>query len=158
VPEFDVAGRILPGWDIIANYAYIDARITKDNTFVENSRLDNVPYHQGSLWTQYFLQEGQLKGLGAGIGMYAQGQRNGIKLVQPTAFGQEPFNLAGFVRMDAALYYRKQGIFDRTNLLASVNIYNLLDQRYFAGAQDFREIVYPGMPLTVSGSLKFEFY
>ena len=77
---------------------------------------------------------------------------------QPTAFGQEPFNLAGFVRMDAALYYRKQGIFDRTNLLASVNIYNLLDQRYFAGAQDFREIVYPGMPFTVIGSLKFEFY
>lgn len=156
--EFDVAGRILPGWDVIANYAYIDARITKDNTFVENSRLDNVPYHQGSIWTQYFLQEGRLKGLGAGIGMYAQGQRNGIKLVQPTAFGQEPFNLAGFVRMDAAVYYRKQNIFNRTNLLASVNIYNLLDQRYFAGAQDFREIVYPGMPLTVIGSLKFEFY
>ena len=28
--EFNVAGRIFPGWDIIANYAYIDARVTKD--------------------------------------------------------------------------------------------------------------------------------
>ena len=73
--ELDVAGRIRPGWDIIANYAYIDARITQDNTFVVNSRLDNVPLNQGSLWTTYFLQEGELKGLGFGVGMYAQSRK-----------------------------------------------------------------------------------
>lgn len=69
--EFDVAGRILPGWDIIANYAYIDARVTKDEDFLIGSRLPNVPLHQGSIWTTYFVQEGQLQGLGAGLGMYA---------------------------------------------------------------------------------------
>ena len=67
------------------------------------------------------------------------------------------FELPGFVRMDAALYYRKQEIFGKTNLLAAVNFTNLLDQRYFTGTQDFRELVYPGAPLTVLASVKLEF-
>ena len=35
--------------------------------------------------------------------------------------------------MDAALYYRKQEVFNKTNLLAALNFTNLLDQRYFTG-------------------------
>ena len=128
-----MAGRILPGWDLIANYAYIDARVTEDNTFLVGSRLTNVPLHQGSLWTTYFLQDGPLKGLGAGLGMYAQGKRTGVFQCTDPANCQAPFDLPGFVRMDAAAYYRKQEIFPRTNLLAALNLTNVLDQRYFTG-------------------------
>ncbi len=156
--EFDIAGRLAPGWDIIANYAYIDARVTQDLLFLVGSRVPNSALHQGSLWTTYFFQEGVAKGFGAGIGMYAQGKRNGIFQCQDPANCQAPFEMAGFVRMDAALYYRKQEVFKKTNLLAAVNFTNLLDQRYFTGAQNFREIVYTGAPLTVIGSLKFEFF
>ena len=49
-------------------------------------------------------------------------------------------------------------MFNKTNLLAALNFTNLLDQRYFTGAQNFREIVYTGAPFTVIGSLKFEFH
>ena len=66
--------------------------------------------------------------------------------------------MKGFVRMDAALYYRKPNFSHGTNLLAAVNFTNLLDQRYMTGSQNFREIVYTGAPLTVIGSLKFEFF
>ena len=83
---------------------------------------------------------------------------NGIFQCQDPANCQTPFELPGFVRMDAALYYRKQEVFAKTNLLAAVNFTNLLDQRYFTGAQNFREIVYTGARLTVIGSLKFEFF
>ncbi|MDF0643713.1 MAG: TonB-dependent receptor [Nitrospira sp.] len=155
--EFDIAGRIMPGWDIIANYAYIDARVTQDNFFQTGSRLPNVPLSQGSLWTTYFFQEGLIKGFGAGIGMYAQGQRNGLLQCQNPADCQQQFQLPGFVRMDGALYYRKPEVFTRTNLLAAINFTNLLDQRYFVGAQNFREIIYTGAPLTVLGSIKLEF-
>jgi iron complex outermembrane receptor protein len=156
--EFDIAGKILPGWDIIANYAYIDARVTQDVLFQVGSRVPNSALHQGSLWTTYFFQEGVVKGFGAGIGMFAQGKRNGIFQCQDPANCQAPFELPGFVRLDAALYYRKQEAFKRTNLLAAINFTNLLDQRYFTGAQNFREIVYTGAPLTVIGSLKIEFF
>lgn len=156
--EFDIAGQILPGWDIIANYAYIDTRVTRDLLFAEGSRAPNSALHQGSVWTTYFFQEGVVKGFGAGIGMYAQGKRNGIFQCQDPANCQAPFEMAGYVRMDAALYYRKQEIFNKTNLLAAINFTNVLDHRYFSGAQNFREIVYTGAPFTAIGSLKFEFH
>jgi iron complex outermembrane recepter protein len=155
--EFDVAGRILPGWEIIANYAYIDARVDKDLLFLEGSRVSNSALHQGSVWTTYFFQEGVVKGFGAGIGMVAQGRRNGVFQCQDPANCAAPFELAGFGRMDGALYYRKQDIFERTNLLAALNFTNLLDHRYFTGTQNFREIVYTGAPFTVIGSVKLEF-
>lgn len=159
--EVDVAGQILPGLEIIGSYAYIDARITEDNTFIEGSRLPNVPKHQASLWTTYTVREGALKGLGVSAGFLAFGQRNGIFLCQDPegSFCQQPFNLPGYVRVDAAVYYRNQAYIlnKRTNFIASVNLRNLLDERYFTGAQNFREIIYTGAPLTVVGSLKFEY-
>ncbi len=156
--EFDVAGTILPGWEIIANYAYTDTRVRKDVMFRKGSRVSNVPLHQGSIWTTYFFQEGVVKGFGVGIGMYAQGERNGVFECEDPANCQAPFEMKGYVRMDGALYYRKPNFFEGTNLLAAVNFTNLLDQRYFTGSQNFREIVYTGAPLTVIGSLKFEFF
>lgn len=159
--EVDAVGRLLPGLEIIGSYAYIDARITEDNTFVEGSRLINVPKHQASLWTTYTINDGTLKGLGASAGFRVFGQRNGLLHCQDpvVSFCQEPFNLPGYVTMDAAVYYRNQAVIlnKKTNLIASVNIRNLLDERYFAGSGGFREIVYTGPPITVIGSLKFEY-
>lgn len=156
--EFDLNGEIGPGWNVIATYAYTDAKVTEDNTFAIGSRLANVPLHQGSLWTTYFLPEGLGKGFGAGVGLYAQGRRQGIIACQNPADCGAPFEMAGFVRLDAALYYRKPQVFEKTNLLAAVNFSNLLDQRYFAGSQFSGLALYPGAPLTVIGSLKLEFY
>lgn len=61
--------------------------------------------------------------------------------------------------MDAAVYYRNQVnvLNKKTNFIASVNVRNLLDERYFIGAQNFREIIYTGAPITVIGSLKLEY-
>lgn len=159
--EVDVAGQLYPGLEVIASYAYVDARITEDNTFIEGSRLPNVAKHQASLWTTYTFGDGVLKGFGVSAGFLAFGQRNGILLCQDPvgSFCQQPFNLPGYVRMDAAVHYRNQAsLFNKkTNLTATVNIRNLLDERYFTGAQNFREIIYTGAPLTVIGSLKLEY-
>ena len=88
--EFDIAGKILPGWDIIANYAYIDARVTESVLFQENSRVPNSALHQGSLWTTYFFQEGVVNVLGPKFGIYPQGKRNGIFQRQDPANCQAP--------------------------------------------------------------------
>lgn len=73
--EFDVAGEILPGWNLIASYTYIDAEITEDNSGNEGNRPKNVPLHSGSFWTTYEIQQGDLQGLGFGAGIFVVGDR-----------------------------------------------------------------------------------
>jgi iron complex outermembrane receptor protein len=76
--ELDLTGEILPGWNIFASYAYIDAEITEDR-IVENlgNRLAGVPEHSASLWTSYEIQQGSLKGLGFGAEFNFVGERQG---------------------------------------------------------------------------------
>lgn len=149
--EFDVTAQLTPGWRVIATYAYTDARITADTTVSIGNRLPLVARHTGSFWTTYDLQNGPLKGFGAGIGFFAVGGRAGDLA--------NSFGLPGYVRTDAALYYRKPEIFTRTNLLAQLNVQNLLDQEYFySGGQGRGSAAFPGAPTTVLGSVKLEFY
>jgi iron complex outermembrane recepter protein len=140
--EIDLAGEILPGWNIIAGYAYTDAQITDDRRFKVGNRLINTPQHSFSIWTTYELQKGSLKGLGAGIGLYAQGKRPGDL--------DNTFNLPSYWRTDAALFYRR----DRLRL--GVNVQNLFGINYFEGSRDINRVI-PGAPLTVSGSISWEF-
>ncbi|MEM9121105.1 MAG: TonB-dependent siderophore receptor [Cyanobacteria bacterium P01_F01_bin.56] len=140
--EFDIAGELLPGWNIIANYAYTDARISEDNEFPEGRRLLNVPEHAASLWTSYEIQDGDLAGLGFGVGVYFQGDRNGDI--------RTPFIIPSYTRTDAVLFYRRE------QFRAQLNFQNLFDVRYFEGARDqFR--VTPGAPFTIFGTVGWEF-
>ncbi|MEM6717342.1 MAG: TonB-dependent receptor, partial [Cyanobacteria bacterium P01_C01_bin.147] len=140
--EFDIAGELLPGWNIIANYAYTDARISEDNEFPEGRRLLNVPEHAASLWTSYEIQDGDLAGLGFGVGVYFQGDRNGDI--------RTPFIIPSYTRTDAVLFYRRE------QFRAQLNFQNLFDVRYFEGARDqFR--VTPGAPFIIFGTVGWEF-
>ncbi|MEH2245234.1 TonB-dependent receptor domain-containing protein [Nostoc sp.] len=48
--ELDVAGEILPGWKIIANYAYIDPEITEDTrSQYKGNEPSNVARNSASL-------------------------------------------------------------------------------------------------------------
>ncbi|MGC4098129.1 MAG: TonB-dependent receptor [Nitrospira sp.] len=149
--EVDVTAQLAPGWKVIATYAYTDARITADTTVPVGNRIPLVARNTGSFWTTYDLQTGPLKGLGAGIGLFAVGDRAGDLA--------NSFGLPGYVRTDGALYYRKPEIFTRTNLLAQLNVQNLLDQDYFySGGQGRGSAAFPGAPTTILGSIKLEFY
>lgn len=75
--ELDVSGEILPGWNILAGYAYTDAEITEDNTFEEGNGISNVPEHAFNMWTTYQIQQGDLEGLGFGLGLFFVGDRPG---------------------------------------------------------------------------------
>lgn len=149
--EFDLTAQLMPGWKVIATYAYTDARIAADTTVPVGNRLPLVARHTGSFWTTYDFQHGLLKGFGAGVGLFAVGERAGDL--------DNSFELPGYVRADAALYYRKPEIFPHTNLIAQLNIRNLLDQDYFySGGQGRASAAFPGAPLTFLGSLKLEFF
>lgn len=140
--ELDIAGEILPGWKIAAGYAYTEAEITADNTFAVGNRINNVPENAVSLWTTYEIQSGALKGLGAGLGLFYVGERQGDL--------DNSFQLPSYTRTDASLFYR------RDNFRIGLNIENLFDVRYFeTGESPLR--VYYGAPFTVRGTISWTF-
>lgn len=82
--ELDVAGEILPGWNIIATYSHLPfAKITKDHASVfdengdpvstnsgnEGNRLPFAAKHMGSLWNTYEFRNELLRGLKIGGGI-----------------------------------------------------------------------------------------
>jgi iron complex outermembrane recepter protein len=140
--ELDIAGEILPGWKIIATYAYTDAEITKDNQYQVGNLLNNVAPHSASIWTTYEIQRGSLQGLGFGLGLYYVGDRQGDLA--------NSFVLPSYFRTDAALYYK------RNYWKAAINIKNLFDEKYYE-TSTARTSIYPGAPLTVLGTISVEF-
>jgi iron complex outermembrane receptor protein len=140
--ELDVTGEVLPGWNVILSYAYTDAEVTEDNATPVGNQLDNVPFNQASLWTTYEIQEGDLQGLGFGLGLFYIGERQGDLA--------NSFELPDYLRTDAALYYR------RDNFNAAVNIRNLFDIDY--GSYSYgRNFIQRGSPFTIIGSIRWTF-
>ncbi|MEM9808866.1 MAG: TonB-dependent receptor, partial [Cyanobacteria bacterium P01_D01_bin.56] len=141
--ELDVAGEISPGWNIIANYAYIDARITEDNSGLEGNRRFNVPEHNVNLWTTYDIQDGPLEGLGFGLGVNYVGERFGDNA--------NSFMLDDYFLTNAAISYK------RDNWQAGLNIRNLFDINYIESTSGGRRNIYPGEDFTIVGSFSIEF-
>ena len=76
--ELDMTGQITDELSVIGNYAFTDARITKDFSGLQGNRLNNVPEHSGSLWLKYDIHHYEpLNGLSFGVGVFAAGQRQG---------------------------------------------------------------------------------
>ena len=140
--ELELSGQILPGWNIITSYAYTDAITSQDNIIPVGNRIDNIPEHAASLWTTYEIQNGNLSGLGFGLGLYYAGDR--------FADLENTSTLPGYVRADSAIYY------SRDNWRLGLNIRNLFNATYYETSQS-RNIIYPGAPLTVIGSFSVQF-
>jgi len=140
--EFDIAGEVLPGLNLIASYAYTDAEITRDNRGFEGNQPNNVPRHSGSLWATYQIQQGSLEGLGFGLGVFIVGDRKGDLA--------NTFELPGYTRTDASIFYRR----DRWQ--AQLNVRNLFGVNYFENASN-RNNVGPGAPFTILGTVSVSF-
>jgi len=139
--ELDIVGEILPGWKVIATYAYTHAYVSEDNSpELINDRLPGVPYHSASLWTTYELQQGNLQGLGLGLGLVYAGERAGSLPNQ--------IQIPSYVRTDASIFYQ------RNNWRAAVNFKNLFDTKYYESQTFF---IVPAAPLTVLGNISFDF-
>ncbi|PMB47697.1 TonB-dependent siderophore receptor [Fischerella thermalis CCMEE 5201] len=140
--ELDINGEILPGWNMIAGYAYTDARVTKDNTIPVGNRLFSAPEHSFNLWTTYRIQQGDLQGLGFGLGFYYVGDR--------AADLANTFEVPSYFRTDAAIFY------EREQLRAALNFRNLFNVDYYQ-ATGSGTLVDPGEPFTVQGTISWKF-
>ncbi|MDV3351213.1 TonB-dependent siderophore receptor [Leptothoe sp. LEGE 181152] len=142
--DLNLNGEILPGWNVTAAYNYLDAFISEDTTDIEGNRLANVPENQFSLWTTYEIEQGDLAGLGAGLGLFYVGERQGDT--------DNTFTLSDYLRTDAALFYK------RDNWRAQLNFENLFDIDYFTSTSfGSRLSANPGAPFGLSASFAITF-
>ena len=78
--DFDMTGNITPALTVSANYAYCDARITKD-TDPSNVGIKNfgTPDHIANLW----LKLNKLKGVSFALGYQYMGKRSAVLYYNP---------------------------------------------------------------------------
>jgi iron complex outermembrane receptor protein len=140
--ELSLTGEILPGWNVFASYAYNDARVTQDNSIPVGNRVLQTAPHAASLWTTYEIQQGNLQGLGFGLGLFYVGDRAG-----DTA---NSFEVPSYLTTDAAIFY------ERDRFRAALNFNNIFDINYFENA--FSQLrVSPGAPFTLQGTISWTF-
>jgi iron complex outermembrane receptor protein len=142
--ELSLVGRLTPHWSVVANYAYVDARITGDVIRPDRigNRVRNVPYNSGNVWLKYDRQIHECQSIGAALGMVHSGARQGDF--------ENTFELPSYTRWDAGVYYRC----GRLRLAAYLE--NIFDQRYYTGSET-PLIVFPGAPLNARGTVAWVF-
>ncbi|ESZ18442.1 TonB-denpendent receptor [Mesorhizobium sp. L2C084A000] len=123
--ELEAVASLDFGLDLRAAYTYLDTRITKATSVVDDngSSISNegntpfgVPKHSASLWANYTLGSGRLEGLGLGAGIRYVGSTYGDDA--------NSFKVPSVVLADAAVHYAWQ------NATLSLNASNLFDKRY----------------------------
>lgn len=144
--EVDLLGRVTPHVNIAASYSYIDSRITQDNDGLRGNRLANVPANAGSVWARFDQVPGGATGWQAGLGVFAQGQRQ--------ADNANSWQLPGYARVDAMLRYRLPVA--GTRLAAQLNVENLLDRTYIDRGGSGGAGAKYGQPRAVVATLSLE--
>lgn len=109
--------------ELIANYAYTDARTTKSNTASEvGQRVAGVPYHTASTWAQYDFGGIGLPGLKAGMGVRYQSDAPVSGLT---------YAIPGRTLVDAMLAYDLAQLSNNLRgLQLKINAKNLLNRDY----------------------------
>jgi iron complex outermembrane receptor protein len=144
--ELDLAGYLLPNWQINASYSYIDATIVNDReASLIGARKQNTPVHSGNLWTRYnFASSTALADLGIGLGA----QYSGSKIPWFT----RAFEVPAYTLFDLAVYYTPS----RSNVQLALNMNNVLNTTYWIGAQNYLRL-FPGAPRNTNLTLTYRF-
>ncbi|MBD9359782.1 TonB-dependent siderophore receptor [Methylomonas fluvii] len=141
--ELDLAGQITEQLHLLGTYAYTQVNYVQSFSGLRGNRLENVPEHQGSLWGTWQFTDTFKAGLGA------------------VAVGSRPCDTAntcslpGYARVDAMAAYSPR--IGQHKLTLQLNINNVLDKDYYANTSGGRNTSIPGSPISVLGSLKYEF-
>ncbi len=144
--ELEVAGFILPNWQVNLSYSYIDARILRDaKAELVGLRKENTPYNSGNFWTRYnFTGNSPLKGFGAGLGIQYSGDK--------VPWFTRAFNVPSYTLFDLALYYTP----GKGEMQLALNVNNVLDKTYWIGAQNYLRL-FPGAPRSILLTATYKF-
>ncbi|MGV3560441.1 TonB-dependent siderophore receptor [Larkinella arboricola] len=123
--EFDLRGEIVPGLNLVMNYAYTNAKISKD-TREENVGMPVPGFsrHVTNAWLSYRLRQGGLQGLGVSLGYQWELDRFGwfsdVTSKEPT--------LPNVFRADGSVSW------SNSRMSVALNVNNIFDVASYAGA------------------------
>ncbi|MEO0767810.1 MAG: TonB-dependent siderophore receptor [Cyanobacteria bacterium J06649_4] len=141
--DFNITGEVMPGLNIVASYAYIDAEVTEDNDVnLVGNRLFGAPEHSASLWTTYEIQSGDLEGLGFGLGFDYVGEQEG--------------DLANSYQVDSYFLTNAAIFYERNNWQARLNVDNIFDTG-FVNPSGVRTVIDRGDPFAIKASISYTF-
>ena len=144
--EFNGQYQLSAEWQLQANYAWVNARIT-DTTEAETryNAPAFAPVHSGSVWTRYNYPQMIAGGfVGGSFGAKYQSER-----YTGTATSSR-VRLPGYTVMDMALYY------ERMNSKYSLTVANLTNEVYYSGGRNALKL-WPGEPTKVTLAAQFNF-
>ncbi len=113
--EVELIGRILTNLQIMTGWAYLDAQYHDSPAYVEGSAPMNAPKHTANGWLNYRFNEGFLRGLDLGAGVYYVGKRPVDEFTQKTIItshvnsvtpGLKPFDMPEYTTVDAQVGYQ----------------------------------------------------
>lgn len=145
--ELDTTVQFFDGLNLIFNYAYIDAEITKSADNEGNAPL-GVSEQSGNLWTTYELTNGNFKGLGFGGGLSYVGSRY--------IDAANSFKLDGYITADLTMWYFFN-INNGNQIRLQAGINNAADEEFYQPAQGSPFDINVGRPRTayISAAINF---
>lgn len=128
--ELGLSGYVTDKWQVMAGYAYTDARIVSatSTTVVPGNKVGLVPQNTLALWNRYQITPSW----GAGIGIITQSES--------FASSDNTVRLPGWTRFDGGIYYR---LTDK--LSAAFTVENIFGANYISTADGNNNIT-PGSP------------
>lgn len=128
--EFDLRGSILPGLNLVANYAYTDSKVIEVAEGVtypeEGSVVPGFAKHTVNAWLTYKIQNGALNGLGFSAGYTALLDRATYWEAAPDPDKE----MGDYFKLDAGVFWEK------AKLRIAVNVFNVLDEYLYSGSYE----------------------
>ncbi|GAO45521.1 putative TonB-dependent siderophore receptor [Flavihumibacter petaseus NBRC 106054] len=123
--EFDLRGMVVNNLQLVFNYAFNDAKITKDpkDKSNEGEQVPGTSKHINNAWLTYRAPAGVFKGFGVSLGYQWQVDRSPWYV-----FDGKSQSLPDYFRVDGGLSWVGN------QLSVSVNVNNVLNQYLYSGA------------------------
>ncbi|MBI1357411.1 MAG: TonB-dependent siderophore receptor [Acidobacteria bacterium] len=141
---FEFESRSKPFWDVnlIANYTFLDARISESNDDTQGKRIPVTPKHNASVWALKNFELPDVPGVfGAG---------GGVRHIGATFDGLDALRVPAYTVFDLTASYQRQ------SWRLAVNAANLTNKTYVAACLARGDCFF-GVQRMVTGSISYRF-
>ncbi|WP_231755242.1 TonB-dependent receptor [Bordetella sp. N] len=144
--ETEISGSPLPGWDLVAGYAYTHTKYLDADVGSQGTSFSSItPRHTFNLWTKYAFSQESLRGFSVGAGVRVN-----------SGFYEEEndtrWNQGTYTVVSAQVGYRYNRHLDTT-----LTVNNLFDRKYYEKLGGASRQNYYGAPRSVMLNVRYQY-